>query len=52
MKLESELDKVTASDKLAAIEELWTSLAAVPEDVPSPGWHAEVLDKREKEIQQ
>lgn len=46
------LDKMTTSDKLAAMEQLWEDLCRSPESVPSPSWHGDVLlasDKRVKE---
>jgi hypothetical protein len=44
------LDKMSATDKLQAIEEIWADLSRVPEDVPSPAWHADVLRAREQRI--
>jgi hypothetical protein len=44
------LDKMSATDKLQAIEEIWADLSIVPEDVPSPAWHADVLRAREERI--
>lgn len=44
------LDKMSATDKLQAIEEIWANLSMVSEDVPSPAWHADVLRAREERI--
>ena len=44
------LDKMSATDKLQAIEEIWADLLIVSEDVPSPAWHADVLHAREERI--
>lgn len=44
------LDKMTATDKLQAIEEIWADLSLASEDVPSPAWHADVLRAREERI--
>ena len=44
------LDKMSAADKLQAIEEIWADLSVVPEDVPSPAWHVDVLRAREERI--
>ena len=46
------LDKMTAEDKLAAMERLWDDLCRSPESVPSPPWHEDVLSAREKRIQE
>lgn len=42
------LDKMTVSDKLRALEEIWDDLQRTPENVPPPSWHADVLKAREK----
>jgi hypothetical protein len=44
------LDKMSATDKLQAIEEIWADLSRVSADVPSPAWHADVLRARERRI--
>lgn len=44
------LNSMSASEKLQAIEEIWSDLARTPEDVPSPSWHADVLRAREQRI--
>jgi len=42
------LDKMTVSEKLRVLEEIWADLCRTPDEVPSPAWHAEVLEAREK----
>jgi len=44
------LDKMTTVDKLRALEQIWDDLCRTPESVPSPSWHADVLQAREKRI--
>ena len=44
------LDKMTTSDKLAAMERLWEDLCRSPESVLSPSWHGDVLSAREKRV--
>jgi len=44
------LDEMTKLDKIAVMEKLWDDLCRDPETIPSPKWHKEVLDAREKEI--
>ena len=46
------LDKMTTADKLRALEEIWTDLQHTPQDVPSPGWHADVLRAREDRVRE
>ncbi len=38
--------KMSVSDKLQAMEELWDSLRRKESDVPSPEWHKAELSKR------
>ena len=46
------LDKMTTSDKLRALEEIWDDLQRTPKDVPSPAWHADVLAARERRVRE
>jgi len=50
MELILPLDKMTVSDKLRALEEIWNDLCRRAEEIPSPVWHADVLRAREKRI--
>lgn len=44
------LDKMTVAEKLEVMELIWEDLARNPSDIPSPEWHAEFLQSREKAI--
>ena len=44
------LDQMTTSDKLRALEEIWEDLCRSARDLPSPGWHADVLRAREGRV--
>jgi len=44
------VEKMSISEKIAAMKALWQSLSNVPSDVPSPPWHGEVLKAREESI--
>jgi len=44
------LDKMTSLDKIAVMEKLWDDLCRDPESIPSPKWHKEILEAREREI--
>jgi putative addiction module component (TIGR02574 family) len=46
MSTPAEIDKMTTSERLQAIESLWDSLVRQAESVPSPGWHGEILTQR------
>jgi hypothetical protein len=44
------LDKMTTSEKLAALELLWEDLCQCPDNIASPAWHGKVLADREEKI--
>lgn len=46
------IDNMTTSDKLRAMEELWEALRRTPRKIPSPAWHADVLQAREARVRQ
>ena len=50
MHLNIPLKQMSVEEKLQAIEEIWADLASTPETVPSPTWHADVLQVREERI--
>ena len=50
MKTVLQLDKLTQSEKLRAMEELWEDLSRNEEDFVSPEWHGEVLREREEAL--
>lgn len=52
MKLALPLDQMTTAEKLRALEQIWENLCRTPNEVPAPSWHADVLQDREKRIQQ
>jgi hypothetical protein len=41
---------MTNLDKIALMEKLWDDLCRNPESIPSPNWHKDVLEAREREI--
>lgn len=48
MKVTIPVKEMTVADKLEAMELLWNDLSENPENIPSPGWHEEVLRERER----
>jgi len=44
------LDKMTSLDKISMMEKLWDDLCRDPEAIPSPEWHKETLEAREKQL--
>lgn len=47
-----QLSKMTISDKLRALEDIWDDLQRTPEEIPSPSWHADVLNARWRRIRE
>ena len=45
------LDRMTTAEKLRALELIWEDLSRTPDEVPSPSWHADILDDRAKRVQ-
>ena len=44
------LDKMSKLDKIAIMERLWEDLCRDPESIPSPEWHKDILEAREREV--
>ncbi len=44
------LHNMSVEDKLRMLELLWEDLARTPASVPSPAWHRDVLEAREKRL--
>ena len=45
-----QLDKMTTSDKLSAMEQIWDDLCKDPDSIQSPQWHRSVLKSREQQV--
>jgi putative addiction module component (TIGR02574 family) len=43
--LATEISRLTPTEKLRLVEELWDTLAADPDQLPIPAWHAQALDE-------
>jgi putative addiction module component (TIGR02574 family) len=39
-------DDMTVEDKIDYVQALWDRIAASPESVPVPDWHAKLIDER------
>ena len=42
------LDTMTIDEKLRVMEEIWADLRSKPDNIPSPDWHRDVLNARER----
>ena len=47
MKTVLDIGRLTRTEKLRAMEELWEDLARSADEYPSPDWHGAVLRERE-----
>jgi len=52
MSLALQLDRMTLEEKLRAMEALWDDLCRREEALPVPQWHKDLLDERERLVQQ
>lgn len=50
MQLAIPLQKMSVTDKLQAIEEIWADLIRESTDVPTPAWHGDVLRVRKQRV--
>jgi hypothetical protein len=48
MSVQIPLDTMTVEEKLKAMEDIWADLRKQPDDIPSPDWHHDVLNARER----
>lgn len=46
------LEQMTVEEKLQVMEEIWSALSRNQDQVPVPQWHKDVLDRREKLIEE
>ena len=46
----AEIEKMSAKDRLQAMEALWDAMSAAPEPVDSPGRHEDILAARQARI--
>jgi len=46
MLAESEIQSMSTTERLQAMELLWRSFSGSEDEVPSPDWHGEVLSER------
>ena len=42
----AELSRLSVSDRLDLMDELWTSLTAQPDQIPLPEWHVSEIKRR------
>ena len=47
----SELERMSVTERLRAMDQLWDSLNRCGDEIPSPDWHQEVLADRKARAQ-
>jgi hypothetical protein len=52
MPVELQLAEMTLEEKLRAMEALWDDLCRREEAMPVPQWHKDLLDERERLVEQ
>lgn len=46
-----DIEKMTVSERIQAMEELWDSLIKQDYEIESPSWHKDILEQRKKKIE-
>ncbi len=47
-----EVDKMNKTERLQAMEELWDSFLREDNELESPPWHQDILEKRSQKIEE
>ena len=48
----SQIERVSVTERLQAMDQLWDSLTREGDEIPSPDWHRDVLADRKARAQQ
>lgn len=51
MSREIPLETLTVAEKVRLLESVWDSLCGEPSDVKSPDWHREILESRQRRLE-
>ena len=51
MEITLPLEKMSIEDKIRTMETIWDDLCQTAKSIPSPSWHKDILDEREKAIE-
>ena len=46
-----EIKKMSTRDRIILMEEIWDTLCHDENEIESPSWHEDVLDKRRKQVE-
>ncbi len=47
----SQIESMSVTERLQAMDQLWDSLTRDGDEIPSPGWHQELLADRKARVQ-
>jgi hypothetical protein len=47
----AEIESMSVTERLQAIELLWTSVSRTESQISSPDWHGDVLDARREKVE-
>lgn len=50
MSITAQLDQLSTAEKISTLEYLWDELCRHADEVASPAWHGEVLERRELSV--
>ena len=45
-----DLESMTTAEKLRLLEAVWQDLSRVPEQLPVPAWHRDLLEERQRRL--
>ncbi len=51
MEITLPLEKMTTEDKIRTMETIWEDLCKKAESIPSPAWHKDILEERERAVE-
>ena len=49
---QAEIRQLPLAEKIALLEAVWTELSADPEQVEIPQWHKDLLDERQRAVEE
>ena len=49
---QSEIRQLTLSEKLELLEAVWSEISSNPDQVEVPQWHKDILDERQRAVEE
>ena len=44
------IDGLSAQQKISLMERIWSDLSQRPEELPTPAWHGDILERRRQSV--